>query len=149
MNQHIVFMQQAITLAEQNVEQGGGPFGAVIVKDEQVIGTGSNQVTLSNDPTAHAEIVAIRAACAALNSFYSSCEPCPMCLSAIYWARIPQLYFGSTHTDAEDAGFRDDFIYKELSIPIHERSIKTQQILREEALSPFKLWELSEAKILY
>jgi tRNA(Arg) A34 adenosine deaminase TadA len=156
MNQHIIFMQQAISLAKQNIQQGGGPFGAVIVKNNQVISTGANCVTTSNDPTAHAEITAIREACTKLNSFsledctlYSSCEPCPMCLSAIYWAKIKTLYFGATHEDADKAGFRDNFLYKELSLPIHKRSLETHQIQHSEALAPFKEWQKTTIKTLY
>ena len=156
MDQHTLFMQQAIKLAEENIQQGGGPFGAVIVKDNKVISTGSNQVTQTNDPTAHAEIVAIRAACLHLNTFsltdctiYSSCEPCPMCLSAIFWARMSALYFGATHQDADKAGFRDALLYEELTLPLYKRSIKTHQILQQEALIPFKLWDEYEFKIDY
>ena len=156
MDQHATFMQQAIKLAKQNIQHGGGPFGALIVKNNTIIGSGANQVTQYNDPTAHAEIVAIRAACKSLHTFslegcaiYSSCEPCPMCLSAIYWAKISKLYFGATHEDARKAGFRDDFIYKELALPIDKRTLHTEQLQREEALSPFNLWEKAAIKTLY
>ncbi len=156
MNQHASFMRQAIRLAEENIQQNGGPFGAVIVKNGQIISTGLNKVTETKDPTAHAEIVAIRAACLKLNSFsltdctmYASCEPCPMCLAAIFWARMSALYFGATHEDAGEAGFSDALLYKELSRPFYERSIKTRQILQQEAQSPFSLWEEYEFKTLY
>ena len=156
MNQHIIFMQQAITLATENIHQGGGPFGAVIVKNNKIISTGVNRVTLINDPTAHAEITAIREACTNLNSFsledctlYSSCEPCPMCLSAIYWARIKILYFGATHNDAGKAGFRDNFLYQEITLPIHKRSMETHQIQQQEALVPFTEWQNTLTRIVY
>ncbi len=156
MDQHHNFMHQAIRLAEENIPQGGGPFGAIIVKDNDIIGTGTNQVTNHNDPTAHAEIMAIRTACTTINDFsltgcilYSSCEPCPMCLSAIYWARISKLYFGASHKDAGKAGFRDDFLYEELNLPPHERSLEMAQIKCQEALTPFDIWRTIETKILY
>jgi tRNA(Arg) A34 adenosine deaminase TadA len=149
-------MQQAIILAEENINQGGGPFGAVVVKAGQVVGTGTNQVTTTNDPTSHAEIVAIRAACTKLNLFsledctlYSSCEPCPMCLSAIYWARISKLFFGATHQDAGKAGFRDDYLYKELSLPMDKRTLPMIPLMRQEAQSPFSIWQDSEFKTPY
>lgn len=151
------FMKEAIRLALENVESGsGGPFGAVIVKNEKIIATGVNQVTSNNDPTAHAEIVAIRKACEALNSFqltgceiYSSCEPCPMCLGAIYWARPDKLYFACTRVDAAQHGFDDEFIYKELNIAIELRSIPTHQLMRDEALAVFKKWDASDKKVAY
>lgn len=156
MDQHQNFMHQAIRLAEENISQGGGPFGAIIVKGNEIIGTGTNQVTNLNDPTAHAEITAIRAACATINDFslsgcilYSSCEPCPMCLSAIYWARISKLYFGASHEDAGKAGFRDDFLYTELNLPTQKRSLKMAQIKGQEALTPFDIWSTTETKTLY
>ncbi|HYK54848.1 MAG TPA: nucleoside deaminase, partial [Flavisolibacter sp.] len=136
------FMREAIQLSVDNVEQGkGGPFGAVIVKDGKIIAHGANEVTCTNDPTAHAEVVAIRNAGKALNSFdltgceiYASCEPCPMCLAAIYWARIDKLYFASTKQDAATSNFDDQLIYDELVKPIDERQLFTRQLLREEAL---------------
>lgn len=151
------FMQMAIDLATTNVVSGaGGPFGAVIVKDGKVLVTGVNNVTASNDPTAHAEVTAIRNAAAKLGSFeltgctiYSSCEPCPMCLGAIYWSRIGSLYFGSTAQDAADAGFDDSFFYDELRKPITERSIITQNLMRDEAAESFKAWRNSPASIKY
>ena len=156
MNKHHHFIQQAIDLASANIIHGGGPFAALIVRDGKIIATGVNQVTLNNDPTAHAEIVAIRAACAILADFslegctlYSSCEPCPMCLAAIYWARISHLFFGAGHEDAGRAGFRDEFIYTELALPIQERSLQTNQLKRQEALTPFQLWDESELKTTY
>lgn len=151
------FMQQAIDLAGRNVASGsGGPFGAVVVKDGRIIATGANQVTATNDPTAHAEMVAIRNACRALNSFqlngceiYSSCEPCPMCLGAIYWARASAVYYASTHVDAAAAGFDDFFIYQELALPPEQRSLP--MIYRPEpgAHNVFESWKKSQAKIEY
>ncbi len=151
------FMRMAIGLATGNVLSGaGGPFGAVIVKDGQVVATGVNQVTASNDPTAHAEVTAIRAAAAILGSFelrgctiYSSCEPCPMCLGAIYWSRLDALYFGSTAEDAADAGFDDSHFYDELRKPIADRGLPTMNLMRDEAAEPFKAWCNSPAKIEY
>jgi len=135
----------------------GGPFGAVVVNAEgEIIGKGSNEVTSSNDPTAHAEVVAIRNACKAIEDFqldgctiYCSCEPCPMCLGAIYWARPDRIVFASSRTDAADAGFDDEFIYKEIPLPVDKRTIHTEQHLREEGLDVFKKWKEMEAKIDY
>jgi guanine deaminase len=151
------FMQEAIDLSIENVKSGkGGPFGAVIVKDGKIIARGANSVTSTNDPTAHAEVVAIRNACAALGSFqldgcelYTSCEPCPMCLGAIYWARPDKMYFANTKKDAADINFDDQFIYEELEIPYTNRKLQTEQMMREEALEAFKLWSTSIAKIEY
>jgi guanine deaminase len=151
------YMRMAIGLATGNVLSGaGGPFGAVIVKDGKVLATGVNQVTATNDPTAHAEVTAIRAAAAILGSYelqgcviYSSCEPCPMCLGAIYWARIDALYFGGTAQDAADAGFDDSHFYDELRKPIAARSLRTINLMRNEAAEPFKAWCNSPAKIEY
>ncbi len=151
------FMSEAIRLAKENAETGkGGPFGAVIVREGEIIATGVNSVTLNNDPTAHAEVVAIRNACKKLNSFqlndceiYSSCEPCPMCFGAIYWARIKKLYFASSKNDAANAGFDDSFIYKELELPIEKRHIPTKQIMKNQALEVFKVWKETEEKIEY
>ena len=139
-------MKEAVRLSIENVEQGiGGPFGAVVVKDGKIIARGTNQVTASNDPTAHAEVVAIRKACEALNSFqlegceiYCSCEPCPMCLGAIYWARPDKLFYGNSKEDAAKVKFDDQFIYEELKRPINERKLFTKQMLREEAQVAFK-----------
>ena len=151
------FMRRAIALAQENVaKNGGGPFGAVVVRDGRIIGEGTNQVTGSHDPTAHAEVVAIRAACAELGDFslvgceiYASCEPCPMCLSAIYWARIDHIYYGSSKTDAAAIGFDDDHIYREIPLPISERAIPTERILVDEAIAAFKAWENADDKIEY
>ena len=141
-------MRQAIALAIDNVASGrGGPFGVLIVKGDRVIASGTNQVTSTNDPTAHAEIVAIRDACRALGNFqlpgcdiYTSCEPCPMCLGAIYWARPARVFFAATAHDAAAAGFDDSLIYRELTRPFRERKIPTQQLMRQEALAAFTAW---------
>jgi guanine deaminase len=151
------FMKEAIRLSVVNVEEGkGGPFGAVIVKDGKIIARGVNQVTSGNDPTAHAEVVAIRNACAALNSFqlegceiYTSCEPCPMCLGAIYWARPVKLFYANSKEDAAKIGFDDQFIYEEIAKPVEERKLFTKQLLREEALEAFKKWSESTLKKEY
>jgi guanine deaminase len=151
------FMQEAIRLSIENVTSGnGGPFGAVIVKDGKIIARGANQVTSSNDPTAHAEVVAIRNACKELGSFqlegceiYTSCEPCPMCLGAIYWARPDKMYFANTKKDAADILFDDQFIYDEIEIPFEGRKLVTAQMMREEALEAFRLWSDSINKIEY
>lgn len=150
-------MRLAIALSEKNVKEAlGGPFGAVIVKDARIIAQSANTVTLTNDPTAHAEVSTIRLACKALNSFnlsgcviYTSCEPCPMCLGAIYWARIDTIYYANTKTDAAKIGFDDRFIYEELDKPMAERSLPIKQLLRDEAQQAFKLWEESGLKIEY
>lgn len=150
-------MQIAIDLSVENVAKGnGGPFGAVVVKDGQIIGRGANSVTRLNDPTAHAEVMAIREACAALNTFqldgceiYTSCEPCPMCLGAIYWARPAKLYYANTKSDAAAIQFDDQFIYEEIARPIEERKLFTQQMMRQEALSAFEMWQKSTGKIEY
>ncbi len=152
-----IFMKEAIRLASENVHiSQGGPFGAVVVKNGQVIGKGGNKVTLLNDPTAHAEIVAIREAAKTLNSFdltgcelYSSCEPCPMCLGAIYWAHLDKLYYAATKDDAAKADFDDSFIYKEFSLPKEERSIPSLQMMREDSVKVFEEWIVSENKIPY
>lgn len=151
------FMQEAIDLAKKNMESGnGGPFGAIVVKDGKIIGKGSNKVTSDNDPTAHAEITAIRNACKNLNSFqldgceiYTSCEPCPMCLGAIYWARPGKVYYAATKDDAADAGFDDEFIYKELATSIDQRQIPMKQLLRDKAQLVFEGWKKKEGKIEY
>lgn len=142
------FMRRAIELAQTGVDAGaGGPFGAVIVKNGAIVGEGFNRVTSTNDPTAHAEIVAIRSACKNLDSFqldgctiYASCEPCPMCLGAIYWARPAQIYYAATHEDAASIGFDDHFIYDEIERPIEERKIKSVNLMRDEGLTVFKNW---------
>jgi guanine deaminase len=146
--QHELFMQQAIELAEQGMAaEDGGPFGAVIVRDGEVIGSGWNRVLRSNDPTAHAEIVAIRDACRRTGSYwldgshiYVSCEPCPMCLAAIYWARIPSLTFAATRMDAAAIEFADDLIYREVCRPAAERALDIRQCLREEAVRVMRRW---------
>ncbi len=150
------FMRRAIELSKKSVETGGGPFGAVIVKDGKIIAEASNSVTHDNDPTAHAEVNAIRQASKKLNTFdlsgaeiYTSCEPCPMCLGAIYWARLDKIYFANTKDDAKNIGFDDSFIYEEIEKPYHKRKIPTIQILREEALEAFKMWQEKEDKIEY
>jgi len=151
------YMQLAIELAQENVKTGkGGPFGAVIVKNGEIIATGANSVTSLNDPTAHAEVTAIRNACNKLNSFqlddceiYSSCEPCPMCLGAIYWARPKALYFAADKNDAAKAGFDDSFIYDEIELDYSKRSIKTLQLNINTKLKPFEDWDISELKLSY
>jgi tRNA(Arg) A34 adenosine deaminase TadA len=151
------FMRRAIALSREMMEKGtGGPFGAVIVKDGRIIAEGYNQVTSNNDPTAHAEIVAIRAACAALGSFslrgseiYSSCEPCPMCLAAIYWARIDRIYYGNDRQAAARIGFDDEFLYREIALPLEARSLEIQQLLGDEAREAFDAWERKPDKISY
>ncbi len=150
-------MQMAITLATGNVLSGrGGPFGAVIVKDGEVVATGANQVTSTNDPTAHAEVVAIRKACAALGSYelkqctiYSSCEPCPMCLAAILWARCEALYFGSTASDAADAGFDDSRFYEQVRLPAEARELPTGNMMRTEAAESFRVWAEFAERVHY
>ncbi|MEP1097441.1 MAG: nucleoside deaminase [Cyclobacteriaceae bacterium] len=151
------FMREAIRLSIENVESGrGGPFGAVVVKNGEIIARGVNKVTDSNDPTAHAEVVAIRDACKKLDSFqldgceiYTSCEPCPMCLGAIYWARPARLFYANTKKDAADIQFDDDFIYEELDLSIDTRKLPTEQLLREEAIIAFKKWSESTDKTEY
>jgi len=150
------FMKRAIELSIESVKNGGGPFGSVIVKDNNIVGEGSNRVTSSNDPTAHGEIVAIRSACKKLNNFnlngcelYSTCEPCPMCLSAIYWARINKIYYANTRKDAEKIDFDDSLIYSELQKKINERKIPMIQMMREEALKTFELWNKKIDKVKY
>jgi tRNA(Arg) A34 adenosine deaminase TadA len=151
------FMSEAIRLSISNVEEGkGGPFGAVIVKNGVIIARGANSVTSTNDPTAHAEVVAIRNACTALGTFnldgceiYTSCEPCPMCLGAIYWARPDKMYYGNSKEDAALIEFDDQFIYEEMAKPISERKLFTQQIMRTEALEAFNKWSSNIKKIQY
>ena len=152
----IRFMQEAIRLATESVERGGGPFGAVIVKDGEVVAAGANRVTLDIDPTAHAEVSTIRLACKKLNTFdlsgctiYTSCEPCPMCLAAIYWAHLDRIFYSGTRKDAAAAGFADDFIYEELDRPMKSRTIPIIPILRSQARTPFKQWAAKEDKTLY
>ena len=152
----IRFMRRAVALSVENVANGGGPFGAVIVKDGEIIAEGVNRVTANNDPTAHAEVTAIRAACARLETFqlddcviYTSCEPCPMCLSAIYWAGISKIFYGNTKKDADKINFGDDFIYEEIAKPYAARRIPMMQLLREESLAAFRAWEENPDKIEY
>ena len=149
-------MQIAIDLSIENVRNGGGPIGAVIVRDGHILSTGVNRVTASCDPTAHAEVSAIRAACHAVRDFkltgatiYSSCEPCPMCLSAIYWAGISRLFYGNTKDDAKAIDFDDSFIYDQLSLPAEKRTILTRRLMGAEALTAFKIWEQSTEKVPY
>ncbi len=157
MNNKNKFMREAIDLAMENMnKKNGGPFGAVVVKDGKVIGRGVNTVTTHNDPTAHAEVNAIRNACANLKDFqladceiYSSCEPCPMCLGAIYWARPAKLYYAATKDDAAAAGFDDSEIYAEISLPKNERKIPTEQLLSEKAKIVFKSWVELDDKTEY
>lgn len=154
--EHDYFMRQAIALAVENVKNGGGPFGAVIVKDGRVVATGVNRVVPNNDPTAHAEVNAIRAACVKLGTFnlsgcvlYTSCEPCPMCLGAIYWAHIDKIYYGATQYDAAAVGFDDSFIYRELELKPAERNKPVENILHNEALAPFDAWRSKADKVEY
>lgn len=155
--QQEAFMREAIQLSLSNIHScTGGPFGAVIVREGQIIAKGANSVTATNDPTAHAEVVAIRQACEKLQTFdlsgceiYASCEPCPMCLGAIYWARLDKLYFANTKSDAAAIHFDDQFIYEELEKPLDQRSLFTRQLLRDEALEAFKTWSQMDQKIEY
>jgi tRNA(Arg) A34 adenosine deaminase TadA len=150
-------MKEAIRLARERARSGlGGPYGAVVVKDGRIVATGANEVTASNDPTAHAEIVAIRKACDSLGTFqltgcelYTSCEPCPMCLGAIYWARPDAVYYATTRSDAAGAGFDDEFIYREFDSPPDERVIPTSYLPFEGALEPFRIWNENPDRIEY
>ena len=149
-------MKRAIELSVESVNNGGGPFGSVIVKDNKIVAEGSNKVTSNNDPTAHGEIVAIREACKKLNNFnlgecelYSTCEPCPMCLSAIYWARISKIFYANTREDARQIDFDDSLIYKELQKNIDKRKIPMIQVMRNEALKAFEMWDKKKDKIKY
>jgi tRNA(Arg) A34 adenosine deaminase TadA len=154
-NDHEEFMRMAIALSIQNVTESiGTPFGAVIVKDGKFVAGSANKVASTNDPTAHAEVSVIRLACQKLNTFdltgcviYTSCEPCPMCLGAIYWSRIKTIYFANTKVDAENNGFSDKFIYEELEKPMNKRSLPVVQMMRDEAMQAFKLWGNSAMKI--
>jgi tRNA(Arg) A34 adenosine deaminase TadA len=156
-NQQRRFMQRAIDLATGNVRTGtGGPFAAVIVRDGTIVAEGTNLVTSTDDPTAHAEIVAIRKACRELETFalhdcqiYASCEPCPMCLGAIYWSRLGTLYYAGSREDAAAAGFDDSFIYQQIALPPEQRSLPAIQLMREESLEAFRQWKESERKIEY
>jgi guanine deaminase len=157
LKEHEKFMRIAILLSEQNVQNSvGGPFGAVIVKDGKIIAKSANKVTTTLDPTAHAEVSAIRIACKKLKSFdlsgcviYTSCEPCPMCLSAIYWARLDKIYYANTKKDAADIGFDDQFIYDEIALPFEKRRMLIHQLLRDEAQGAFDLWDKSAMKTSY
>jgi guanine deaminase len=151
------FMREAIRLSIREMRRGqGGPFGAIVVRNGKVVGRGWNQVTSVNDPTAHAEIVAIRAACQRLKTFqlddcglYTSCEPCPMCLSAIYWARLGHVFYANTRKDAARIDFDDDFIYREVALPIGRRKLRMKQLLRGEALAAFAEWQQKPDRVLY
>ena len=150
------FMLRAIELSIKSANGIGGPFGCVVVKDNMIVAEGSNKVTFSNDPTAHAEIVAIRDACKKLNTFnlsgcdiYASCEPCPMCLSAIYWSHIDNIYYANTRDDAKKINFDDSMIYSEFSKKIEDRKIPIKQMLRDEALKAFEIWDKKKDKIEY
>jgi guanine deaminase len=151
------FMEKAIALSIENVRTGsGGPFAALVVRGGSVLASGTNQVTALLDPTAHAEVVAIRAACQAIRSFqlvdcelYTTCEPCPMCMGAIYWARLAKVYYANTRDDAASVGFDDSLIYDQLALPPGERKIPMLQLMREEALEAFREWELSPLKTKY
>ena len=149
-------MLKAIELANESVKNGGGPFGAVIVKDGEIVAGSSNRVTIDNDPTAHAEVNTIREACRKLGTFdlsgcviYTSCEPCPMCLGAIYWAHIDRIYYGNTRCDAADIDFADNFIYEELDKPLDERTLPILPLLHDEALETFRRWKEKEDKQAY
>ena len=150
------FMQRAIELSIESINSGGGPFGSVIVKDEKIISEGMNRVTVDNDPTSHGEIVAIRNACKKLNTFnlsncslYSSCEPCPMCMSAIYWSRIGKVYYANTRDDAKKINFDDSLIYSEIPKKNEDKKIPIKQMMRNEALKAFDLWDKKTDKTEY
>lgn len=150
------FMRKAIELSIENVKNGGGPFGAVIVKDGEIVATGVNRVTANHDPTAHAEVSAIRAACQKLDTFdlsgceiYTSCEPCPMCLGAIYWAHLDKIYYGNNKADAARIGFDDSFIYDELALKREDRKKAMEELLPDEAIAAFQAWESKADKVEY
>lgn len=150
------YMRKAIQLSIKNIENGGGPFGAVIIKDGKIIATGVNRVTANNDPTAHAEVTAIRKAAKKLGTFdlrgceiYTSCEPCPMCLGAIYWAHLDKIYYGNSKQDAKKIGFDDSFIYDEIELKPENRKIETNRLLPEEAIKAFETWEEKDDKVEY
>lgn len=149
-------MRKAIQFSIDNVQNGGGPFGAVIARDGEIIATGVNRVTANNDPTAHAEVSAIRAAAQKLGTFdlsdceiFTSCEPCPMCLGAIYWARLKKIYFANNKTDAKNIGFDDSFIYDELALPLAKRHLSAEEMMRNEAIKAFEMWQQKPDKIEY
>ncbi len=150
------FMMRAIKLSIESVKNGGGPFGAVIVKDGMIIAEASNSVTIDHDPTAHAEVNAIRKATSRLHTFdlsgceiYTSCEPCPMCLGAIYWAHIDKIYYANDRKDAAEIGFDDDFIYEEFSVPVSQRKKPMEPFMRDEAIKAFRLWSEKSDKVEY
>ena len=150
------FMQRAIELSIESIHSGGGPFGSVVAKDNEIISEGMNRVTVNNDPTAHGEIIAIRQACKKLNTFdlsgyelYSNCEPCPMCLSAIYWSHIDKVYYANTRDDAHKIDFLDPIIYKELQKTNEEKKIQMVQMMRQEGLKAFEIWDKKVDKIKY
>ena len=150
------FMEMAIRISEENIARGGGPFGAVIVHDGKVLASGANSVVPDTDPTAHAEVMAIRSACRRLGTIklsgctiYTSCEPCPMCLSAIYWAGISRIFYANTRYDAKAIDFDDSFIYDQLSLPSSERAIKSDQLMRPDALKAFGMWDEKDDKVKY
>jgi guanine deaminase len=151
------FMREAIRISVRKMHSNhGGPFGAVVVRRGKIVGRGWNQVTSTNDPTAHAEVAAIRDACKRLKTFhlndcelYTSCEPCPMCLSAIYWARLKRVFYGNTRRDAAKIEFDDDFIYREVALPVRRRAIPMKQLLRKDALKAFAEWETKADKVPY
>lgn len=154
--QHLEFTEEALAMAAANIAEGGGPFAALVVLDGKIIGRGVNHVTTINDPTAHAEVMAIRDACRNLNHFklenaviYTSCEPCPMCLGAIYWARIKKIFYAASNTDAAKAGFDDSFIYKEIALPLEERSVPAFRVDTEKFFLPFQRWIDTESKVDY
>ena len=156
MEYNVKFMRKAIALSVENINNGGGPFGAVVVKDGKIVATGVNRVTANTDPTAHAEVNAIRKAAKKLGTFdlegcdiYTSCEPCPMCLGAVYWAHLDKMYYGNTKTDAKNIGFDDSFIYDEIDLRPENRQVKTVQKLPEEAIKAFEAWTLSVDKVNY
>ena len=156
MNYREEFMRKAIALSIENIQNGGGPFGAVIIRDGKIISTGVNRVTANTDPTAHAEVNAIREASLKLGTYdlagceiYSSCEPCPMCLGAIYWAHLDKLYYGNTKADAKNIGFDDSFIYDEIDLKPENRKVTTTQLLPNEAIVAFEAWTKAENKIEY
>lgn len=149
-------MRRAIELSVESVASGGGPFGAVVLKDGKIIGEGQNRVTVSCDPTAHAEVVAIRNACQALETFslagavlLTSCEPCPMCLASVYWARIDRIYYGNDRDDAAAIGFDDEFLYREVARPLEQRAIPIEPLLKDEAKAGFKAWTDNPDRVAY
>ena len=149
-------MREAIRLSVENVKNGGGPFGAVIARNGEIVATGVNRVTPLHDPTAHAEVSAIRAACNKLGTFdlsgceiFTSCEPCPMCLGAIYWAHLDRIYYGNNQRDAAEIGFDDKFIYDELAVPVADRKKRMEALLSDEAIEAFRAWTLKEDKVEY